>query len=29
MTVTVQFAGLFENNAEQQARFYTLLRGAR
>lgn len=29
MTATVQFAGLFENNAEQQARFYTLLRGAR
>ena len=29
MTVTVQFAGLFENNAEQQARFYTLLRGTR
>ncbi|NBS34619.1 MAG: GTP cyclohydrolase I FolE [Methylocystaceae bacterium] len=29
LTVTVQFAGLFENNAEQQARFYTLLRGAR
>lgn len=29
LTVTLQFAGLFENNAEQQARFYTLLRGAR
>lgn len=29
LTVTVQFAGLFENNAEQQSRFYTLLRGAR
>ena len=29
LTVTVQFSGLFEDNAEQQARFYTLLRGAR
>ena len=29
ITSTVQFVGLFENNPEQQARFYTLLRGAR